>query len=52
LDAYIRGVPWLPELFSAPSTSSCFSNGGGIPLEHCTLIADKRTCALEYNGVR
>jgi catechol 2,3-dioxygenase-like lactoylglutathione lyase family enzyme len=29
-----------------------FSNDGGIPLEHCTLIDDKRACALEYNVVR
>ena len=28
------------------------SNGGGIPLEHCALIADDRACALEYNVVR
>jgi SnoaL-like domain len=29
-----------------------FSNGGGLPLEHCSLIDDGRTCALEYNEVR
>lgn len=29
-----------------------FANGGGIPLEHCTLIDDDRGCALEYNVVR
>jgi SnoaL-like domain len=29
-----------------------FSNGGGIPLEHCTLVDDGATCALEYNVVR
>ena len=29
-----------------------FSSGGGIPLEHCALIDDKRACALEYNVVR
>ena len=29
-----------------------FSNGGGIPLEHCSVTADERTCALEYNVVR
>jgi hypothetical protein len=28
-----------------------FSNGGGIPLEHCTVIDDDRVCALEYNVV-
>ena len=25
---------------------------GGIPLEHCALIDDRRACALEYNVVR
>jgi hypothetical protein len=29
-----------------------FSNDGGIPLEHCALIDDRRVCALEYNVVR
>ena len=29
-----------------------FSNDGGIPLEHCGLIDDTVTCALEYNVVR
>lgn len=29
-----------------------FSNGGGIPLEHCTTTDDGRACALEYNVVR
>ena len=29
-----------------------FSNGGGIPLEHCAAIDDDRVCALEYNVVR
>jgi hypothetical protein len=29
-----------------------FSNGGGIPLERCAVIDDKRACALEYNVVR
>lgn len=29
-----------------------FSQGGGIPLEHCTLFDDGRVCALEYNVVR
>ena len=30
----------------------CFSNGGGIELEHCALVHDGRACALEYNVVR
>jgi ketosteroid isomerase-like protein len=29
-----------------------FSNGGGIPLEHCALVDDGRACALEYNVAR
>jgi hypothetical protein len=29
-----------------------FSNGGGIPLEHCAVVDDGRACALEYNAVR
>jgi SnoaL-like domain len=29
-----------------------FSNDGGIPLEHCALVDDGRTSALEYNVVR
>ena len=29
-----------------------FSNDGGIPLEHCAVIDDKRACVLEYNVVR
>jgi hypothetical protein len=29
-----------------------FSNGGGIPLEHCALVDDGRACALEYNVVQ
>jgi hypothetical protein len=29
-----------------------FSNGGGIPLEHCAVVDDGRVCALEYDVVR
>jgi hypothetical protein len=29
-----------------------FSNGGGIPLEHCSIVDDGRVCVLEYNVVR
>jgi ketosteroid isomerase-like protein len=29
-----------------------FSNGGGIPLEHCAVIDADGACALEYNVVR
>jgi hypothetical protein len=28
-----------------------FSNGGGIPLEHCAVADDGRACALENNLV-
>ena len=28
-----------------------FSNGGGIPLEHCAVFDDGRACGLEYNVV-
>jgi hypothetical protein len=28
-----------------------FSNGGGIPLEHCAVTDDGRSCGLEYNVV-
>ena len=28
-----------------------FSNGGGIPLEHCSATDDGRACAVEYNVV-
>ncbi|WP_163544734.1 nuclear transport factor 2 family protein [Occultella kanbiaonis] len=29
-----------------------FSNGGGIPLEHCSVTDDGHACALEYNVTR
>jgi hypothetical protein len=29
-----------------------FSSGGGVPLEHCAVTDDGRSCALEYNVVR
>jgi hypothetical protein len=29
-----------------------FSDGGGIPLEHCAVVDDGEACALEYNVVR
>jgi hypothetical protein len=29
-----------------------FSGGGGLPLEHCALVDDGTSCALEYNLVR
>jgi hypothetical protein len=45
--AYIhRGTAELRALYEL-----FFSNGGGIPLEHCTVTDDGRACALEYNVV-
>jgi SnoaL-like domain len=42
-----RGVDGLRAFYEL-----LFSNDGGIPLEHCNVIDNKRTCALEYNVVR
>jgi hypothetical protein len=41
-----RGTDELRALYKA-----FFSNGGGIPLEHCAVTDDGRACALEYNVV-
>ena len=40
-----RGPEGLGEFYER-----LFSNGGGIPLEHCSVTDDERTCALEYNS--
>lgn len=46
--AYLhRGAEGLRELYE-----HLFANGGGIPLEHCTLTDDGVRCAIEYNCVR
>ena len=46
--AYLhRGAEGLRALYA-----HLFANGGGIPLEHCTLADDRTRCAIEYNGVR
>jgi hypothetical protein len=46
--AYVhRGRDGLRALFER-----FFSNGGGIPLEHCAVTDDGRACAIEYNVVR
>jgi hypothetical protein len=46
-DAYVhRGTDELRALYEG-----FFSNGGGVPLEHCTVSDDGRACALEYNVV-
>jgi hypothetical protein len=45
--AYVhRGADELRKLFTL-----FFSNGGGIPLEHCAVTDDGTACALEYNVV-
>jgi limonene-1,2-epoxide hydrolase len=45
--AYVhRGTDELRALFT-----QFFSNGGGIPLEHCAVTDDGVACALEYNVV-
>jgi hypothetical protein len=46
--AYLHhGAEGLRELYM-----HLFANGGGIPLEHCTLTDDGMRCAIEYNCVR
>jgi hypothetical protein len=46
--AYLhRGVEGLRTLYE-----HMFANGGGIPLEHCTVTDDGVRCAVEYNCVR
>ena len=46
--AYVhRGAEGLRELYA-----HLFANGGGTPLEHCTLTDDGVRCAIEYNCVR
>ena len=46
--AYLhRGVEQLRGVYE-----HMFANGGGIPLEHCTLTDDGVRCAIEYNCVR
>jgi len=42
-----RGKEKLREVYSFQ-----FANGGGIPLEHCTVTDDGVRCAVEYNCVR
>ncbi len=46
--AYVhRGAEGLRGLYA-----HLFANGGGIPLEHCTLTDDVVRCSIEYNCVR
>jgi hypothetical protein len=55
-DAYVREPAGGPHVHRGTDElrslyQRFFSNGGGIPLEHCTAIDDGRACALEYNVV-
>jgi hypothetical protein len=55
-DGYVRepaGDPYVHRGTDALRTlyEHFFSNGGGIPLEHCAIVDDGRACALEYNVV-
>jgi SnoaL-like protein len=46
-DAFVhRGTDELRALYAR-----FFSNGGGVPLEHCAVTDDGQSCALEYNVV-
>jgi hypothetical protein len=56
-DGYAREPAGATHLHRGPEElrafyRSLFSNGGGIPLEHCAITCDDRACALEYNVVR
>jgi hypothetical protein len=56
-DGYAREPAGGPYVHRGPEAlrafyAHLFSNGGGIALEHCTLVDDGRACALEYNVVR
>lgn len=56
-DAYLREPAGGGHIHRGPEAlvslySRFFSNGGGIPLEHCAVADDGRSCVLEYNVVR
>ena len=56
-DAYVREPAGGRHAYAGPEGlrtffGPLFSNGGGIPLERCSLIDDGRTCALEFNVAR
>lgn len=56
-DGYAREPAGGPYIHRGPDGLRAFyellfSNDGGVPLERCALIDDKRACALEYNVVR
>jgi SnoaL-like domain len=56
-DGYAREPAGAEYVHSGPEElrafyESLFSNGGGIPLEHCAIVDDGSTCAIEYNVAR
>lgn len=55
-DGYAREPAGGPHVHTGPDGLRAFYerlfSKGGIPLERCALIDDKRACALEYNDVR
>jgi SnoaL-like domain len=56
-DGYAREPSGEPYVHRGPQAlhafyEQLFSNGGGIPLEHCALLDDGTACVLEYNVVR
>ncbi len=56
-DGYAREPAGADHVHSGPEDlrrfyAWLFSNDGGIPLEHCSVIDDGRASALEYNVVR
>jgi SnoaL-like domain len=56
-DGYVRDPRGAEYVHRGPNAlrtfyERMFSNGGGIPLEHCAVFDDGRACALEYNVVR
>jgi hypothetical protein len=55
-DAYAREPAGAEYFHRGPDArrafyARLFSNGGGIPLEHCAMIDTGRECAVEYNVV-
>jgi ketosteroid isomerase-like protein len=56
-DGYLREPVGPPYAYRGPQElrsyfDRCFSAGGGIDLEHCTITDDGVRCAIEYNCVR
>lgn len=56
-DGYVRETTGADHVHRGHGSLRAFydqllSNGGGIAHEHCTILGDERTCALEYNLVR